>query len=198
MGLTYKEFIDNIIATRGRHGCGEEYHERHHIVPRCLGGEDKEENYIDLFGREHFEAHRLLALENPKNKKLQLAWWIISSMRNQKEIGRYICTPEEYEEARKAHSLAVSGEGNPMYGKKHSNETKQKISVSAMGRENISRRRPVFCIELGKFFWGAKAVQAELGIRQCCVTDCCRGRQHTAGGYHWRYATEEEVKTIEP
>ena len=39
--MTYKEFIDNIIGTRGRHGCGEEYHEKHHIVPRCLGGEDK-------------------------------------------------------------------------------------------------------------------------------------------------------------
>ena len=27
MEITYKEFIDNIIESRGRHGCGEEYHE---------------------------------------------------------------------------------------------------------------------------------------------------------------------------
>lgn len=33
MALTYKQFIDNILRTRGRFNCGEEYHERHHILP---------------------------------------------------------------------------------------------------------------------------------------------------------------------
>ena len=73
--MTYKEFIDNILETRGRFGCGDEYCERHHIVPKCLGGGNEEENLIDLFAREHFEAHRLLALENPKERGLQYAWW---------------------------------------------------------------------------------------------------------------------------
>lgn len=35
---TYDSFIKNIIETRGQFGCGEEYHERHHIIPKCLGG----------------------------------------------------------------------------------------------------------------------------------------------------------------
>ena len=73
--MTYKEFISNILETRGRFACGEEYHERHHIMPKCIGGSNDESNLIDLFGREHFEAHRLLAEENPNNKNIQYAWW---------------------------------------------------------------------------------------------------------------------------
>ena len=66
--LTYKDFINNIIKVRGRFACGDEYHEKHHILPKCMGGTDEKDNLIDLFAREHFEAHRLLALENPENE----------------------------------------------------------------------------------------------------------------------------------
>ena len=136
----YQEFIDNILQTRGRFACGDEYHERHHIIPKCLGGTNDENNLIDLFAREHFEAHRLLALENLNERDLCLAWWCMSSMKNENEEDRYICTPEEFEEARKAHSNNLKGENNPMYGvhrygelnpmygKKHSEETKKKIA----------------------------------------------------------------------
>ena len=31
----YQNYIMQILNTRGRFGCGKEYHERHHIVPRC-------------------------------------------------------------------------------------------------------------------------------------------------------------------
>ena len=71
---TYEEFIQNILKTRGRFECGDEYHERHHIVPKCMGGTDEEDNLIDLFAREHFMAHKLLALENRDNDKLVYAW----------------------------------------------------------------------------------------------------------------------------
>lgn len=39
---TYEEFINNILETRGRFACGDEYHERHHIVPKCMGGTNEE------------------------------------------------------------------------------------------------------------------------------------------------------------
>lgn len=68
--MTYENFINNILNTRGRFACGNIYHERHHILPKSLGGTDEENNLIDLFAREHFIAHKLLALENPKNYKL--------------------------------------------------------------------------------------------------------------------------------
>lgn len=112
---TYEEFINNILETRGRFACGEEYHERHHIKPKCMGGTDDKDNLIDLFAREHFEAHRLLVLENPNNAKLVYAWWMMSHM-SEAHKRDYELTAEEYEEAKKAFSKSISGENHPMYG----------------------------------------------------------------------------------
>ena len=147
---TYKEFIRNILDTRGRFNCGDEYHECHHITPRSIGGGDDKENLIDLYAREHFEAHRLLALENPNNYKLIYAWWNMSHM-NKAGQRNYEITADEYEEARIAASKAQKEkssipENHPRYGKHHSEETKKKISESNKGkivsdesREKMSR-----------------------------------------------------------
>lgn len=123
METTYEEFIQNILETRGRFACGEEYHERHHIIPKCLGGTNDEDNLIDLFAREHFIAHRLLALENPENDKMIYAW---NMMSNLKKEDRQI-TAKEYEEVRIAFCKTISGENNPFYGKHHSEETREKM-----------------------------------------------------------------------
>ena len=37
---TYQDFINNILETRGRFNCGDEYHEKHHIIPKCMDGTD--------------------------------------------------------------------------------------------------------------------------------------------------------------
>ena len=92
---TYEEFINNILETRGRFACGEEYYERHHIVPKCIGGSNNEDNLIDLYAREHFEAHRLLALENPENKSLVFSWYMMSHVKRSDQE-RYISSAEEY------------------------------------------------------------------------------------------------------
>ena len=143
--MNYKEYIDNILNTRGRFACGNKYHEKHHIIPKCIGGTDDEENLIDLLAREHFEAHRLLALENLDNKKLVHAWWTMTNFKNQYQ-NRHITSAVEYEEAKKiwskkysesisgANHWDVSGENNPMYGKHHTEETKKKISQANAGK----------------------------------------------------------------
>lgn len=128
--MTYKEFIDNILETRGRFSCGDEYHEKHHIVPRCMGGGNEEENLIDLYAREHFEAHRLLALENPDDYGLIYAWFRMSFGKNQDRI-THIVTAEEYEEARTKVAQLTSLR---FKGRKVSEETKIKMSQSQKGR----------------------------------------------------------------
>lgn len=149
MKQTYNEFIQNILDTRGRFACDEEYHERHHITPKCCGGTNDEENLIDLYAREHFIAHKLLALENPDNKGLTHAW-ICMAFPNREYQQRYELTPEEYENARIALSIAMSGENNPNYGKqtwikgKHwSEEVRAKMSESRKGKY-IGENNPMF------------------------------------------------------
>ena len=149
--MTYLNFINQIIDSRGRFSCGDEYHEKHHIIPKCIGGTDEESNLIDLYAREHFEAHRLLALENPENEKLGFAWWIMST-KSSKTNDRYELTAEEYEEAKIALSAAQSKtkkeifadkQNHPMYGKTHSDEAKAKMSKAKKGKPSPQKGKPL-------------------------------------------------------
>jgi hypothetical protein len=49
------------------------YVERHHILPRCLGGSDEPENIASLTPREHFLAHLLLVKMHPGHNGLSFA-----------------------------------------------------------------------------------------------------------------------------
>lgn len=106
MEQTYANFIEDIISTRGRNGCVNEYHEQHHIIPKCLGGSNDEENLISLYAKEHFIAHKLLAQENPENEKLVNAFAMMAFTKNPYQE-RSILSPEEYELARKAFSSTM-------------------------------------------------------------------------------------------
>lgn len=129
--MTYNKFIQDILDTRGRFGCGDKYHECHHIQPKCLNGTDDVDNLIDLYAQEHFIAHRLLAKENPENEKLTYAWCCMAFAKNDYE-DRYELTPEEYEEARIALSAAFKGkyigENSPWFNRHHTEKTKRIIS----------------------------------------------------------------------
>ena len=111
--MTYQEFINDILQTRGRFINGDEYHERHHIIPRCKNGSNNEDNLIDLFAREHFIAHKLLAEENMDDDQLVYAYIIMAFAKDENQE-RYKLTPEEYEEARKVHAKRLAGSNNPV------------------------------------------------------------------------------------
>lgn len=129
----YEEFINNILSTRGRFVCGDEYHERHHIIPRCVGGTNDEDNLIDLFAKEHFIAHKILALENPDNNSLVYAWTMMSWVKCDHH-DRYELTPEEYEEAKKRFSAINKG-------KTLSEETRKKISEAKKNITEETRKK---------------------------------------------------------
>lgn len=60
MASKYQRWYDQLIERAfGRRL--DEYFERHHILPRSLGGGDENTNLVDLTYREHFLAHWLLA-----------------------------------------------------------------------------------------------------------------------------------------
>lgn len=51
----------------------EGYVERHHVIPKCMGGTDDPENLVDLTPEEHYVAHLLLAKANPDESSLWYA-----------------------------------------------------------------------------------------------------------------------------
>ena len=146
--MDYENFIQNIIDTRGQWDIPEgEYWEGHHIIPRCKGGEgntkSRHPNVIWLFPEEHYNAHKLLALENPNDFALLWAW---DAMAYNKKDGRdYFVSEEDYGILRRMHSEIMKGKRlsvNPETGYSYlkgthlSEETKNKISKANKGRPN--------------------------------------------------------------
>lgn len=50
------------------------YYEKHHIIPRCMGGNDENSNLIELPAKAHYIAHLLLYKAFPNNRKLAHAF----------------------------------------------------------------------------------------------------------------------------
>ena len=60
--MNHQKHHDLLIQKRGKKEKPKDdgYYERHHVLPRSLGGEDSDENLVYLTGREHFMVHWLL------------------------------------------------------------------------------------------------------------------------------------------
>jgi hypothetical protein len=96
------------------------YVERHHIIPRCMGGVDDRSNLVKLTPREHFIAHQLLS--KMYGGKLYHAAHMMSNM------GRY--SSRKYSWLKEHHSKLISIK---LTGIKRSEETSRKISDSKKG-----------------------------------------------------------------
>lgn len=70
--MNYKKHHDAIIdRARSRTLTG--YYERHHIIPRCMGGSDDPDNIVALTPEEHYVVHQLLVKMHPGHKGLVFA-----------------------------------------------------------------------------------------------------------------------------
>lgn len=99
--MNYKSLYERLVSHAKTRQCTEEYYEVHHIIPRCMGGDNSKDNLVALTAREHFIAHLLLHKIYPKNKKIALA---VGGMTGNKQ--RRNLNNREYEKAKKAISLA--------------------------------------------------------------------------------------------
>jgi hypothetical protein len=112
------------------------YTEKHHIIPKSMGGSDTAANLVDFTAREHYIAHLLLwqMTMAPKwHNKMTMALHMMvngSGYGKQKlERSKYLMPSrlvEKYRlEWREHLSESMKGENNPFYGKTHSEETKE-------------------------------------------------------------------------
>lgn len=87
----------------------------------------------------------------------------------------------------------ITGVNNGMYGKHHSETTKQKMSEKKKGKPSPKRNlTPVLCVELNKIYNCAADAAKELGISNT-ILEVCYGHRHTAGGYHWKFISENNI-----
>ena len=83
-----------------------------------------------------------------------------------------------------------------------SDETRMKISKSQTGKKHpISEEaklrmiyskscKQVYCIELDVIFESVTVAAKAIGIDRSCISNACRGKQKTAGGYTWMYYSD--------
>jgi len=151
-----KWYYQIINAAQQRKLFKEEYKERHHIIPKSLGGSNSKENLIDLTAREHFVCHLLLTrmLTGKEKAKMIHAVNQLMSQKNQHQFDRYVPNSRIYEmiktklqeiksismkldnpmsnpQVKDKHQLAMNkrGKSSGMSGKTHSEETKAKMKI---------------------------------------------------------------------
>lgn len=100
------------------------YSERHHVVPRCMGGADNPGNVVRLTAREHYVAHQLLAKIYPEVKGL--VWAAIRQARNAPSSRAYGWLKE-----RQAQIVGDARRGKPI-----SQEHREKLCKSRCGTRN--------------------------------------------------------------
>jgi len=70
-------------------------------------------------------------------------------------------------------------------GRKHTEETKQKMSISKKNAEYIIKsRKPVKCIETGQIWESIEDAEKETGLQ---VSRCCRGLYLNTGNLHFEF-----------
>lgn len=134
--MNYSKIYDDLVAKCIVRGLDKKvldgYFEKHHIIPKCLGGSDKNSNFVLFTPREHVIAHRLLWKANPNNYSLM--WAYTRTVNSHKGI----LTSREVENAKIAKAKVMSE-------RVVSQETRDKISATLMGsvipQEVIEKRR---------------------------------------------------------
>lgn len=126
----YTKIYHSIISqarSKNRSRKNGEYYENHHILPRSLGGEDKKENLVFLTAKEHFICHLLLTKMVRDENDIFKMYCALQRFRHGNKGSFYSRGYIKYaEELRVRRSKRMKGIQNPFYGKKHSDEFKEK------------------------------------------------------------------------
>lgn len=133
----YTTWYYQIIDNRIKNPLEDIYTERHHIIPKSLGGNNKE-NLVDLSAREHFLVHWLLTkMSNNTNVIIKMSRALAFMMVESDKSEAHKWSKWQYEIAsnKKREALLEARKNGwcPRRGKKHSLEAKQKMREAKLG-----------------------------------------------------------------
>lgn len=131
------------------------YVEKHHIIPRSLGGNNSKSNIVNLTAREHFVCHLLLTKMTTNNSmyKMKHALNMISNVKNIGK-GRYVPSSRIYEYVRKCHREAIKNSWTIEKRRTHA----EKISKVVKGIKRSESMKE----KMKNRTWTEKAIQNRL------------------------------------
>lgn len=159
--MDYKKIYDNLVKSRLPRGTTKRRNDgfnRHHIIPKCMGGEDKDDNYVLLTFKEHIIAHKLLCEIYKDNYLLKYAFlrMIQSSHSDRKENiykekdGKIIHYSLSAKEADELRNLSIEFLRKINTGKKLTSDHKEKLRISHLGKSASEKTKQLLSsIRLG-------------------------------------------------
>ena len=136
--MNYKWHYDKLIETRIKRELDpNEYYEKHHILPKSMGGSNCKSNLVYLTGREHFLAHWLLwrmHVNTIYDSKAAFAFHCMTTLNQSKTK----LSSRGYHEARSAYSKLVSLHRS---GMQFQENHKKNIGLSSVGRISVWRKK---------------------------------------------------------
>lgn len=205
--MNYKNLYYAIVTNAINRPSTIGYFEKHHIIPKSLGGSDDSNNIVKLSAREHFICHYLLAKMYPYESsewfKMNHALMIMKSSSNRHD--RYV-NSRLYEALRtnfsKVMKKAQSGENNAQYGSRwvYSDEAKQSKRIAKHealpdgwneGRKLNWRKITIHCKKCNNLF--------EQQTKELYCSDSCRiENRHTySPTSNWKPILEEIAKSFQ-
>lgn len=137
ISMDYKKIYDSII-TRAKERQLEGYGENHHIVPKCLGGNNRKENIAKLTAKEHWISHLLLIEIYPNHPKLKLAVRMMM-VKGSNQERKAITSGRQFErlriQAAKAHSSLMLGVLRTPFTQEH----RDNISKAKLGKPGTNK-----------------------------------------------------------
>ena len=131
----YTRWYFNIID-RAKSRTINERHEVHHVLPKCLGGDDSNANLVKLLPKEHFLCHYLLTKMVPKSKEQRklyhaFAAFNMASKNQQRNINsrQYMLLSTAAKEGMKGNTHNKGKVRSADANKKQSESMKAKYSV---------------------------------------------------------------------
>jgi hypothetical protein len=199
--------IYNQIIERAKNRKLEGYKERHHIIPKCLGGNNEKENIIALTAREHFLCHKLLCKIYPNETKLWYALWLMAIGKNrQNGLSSYKISNRSYEQTKLEFIERIKGIPKPDgFGKGKKVTWGDKISKSLKGKPKpegflkdssklkgrLINNKPICQYnKKGEFIkeWNsAREAERHYNLSSNCICSCLKGKTKSSGGYVWKY-----------
>jgi hypothetical protein len=182
----------------------EGYVEKHHILPKCLGGLDNTENIAVLSPEEHFLAHQLLVKMYPGNRDLIYATQLMTLHQSNARVNNKL-----FGWLRKQMAVSMSiqtkkwikenGHPKGMLGKTHTLESNIQRSITCKQSMTDSVGVAVYTYELdGTFYKKYNTLTAcaeELGTSPSNVKYTADGRFSHCKGKQIKY---EFLETIIP
>lgn len=154
---------------------------------------------ISEYGKEVFVIEQVDSAESREELNRKEVEWIkkensiIPNGYNTGKGGYQITYSYEARMKMSKHHANVRGKNNPMFGTKHSEETRKLISKRLLGKytgKDSAFHKAVINLDTGERFDTVTAAAQAYGVSVSTLAKTCRGVQKRTAGYRWAFIEE--------